>query len=478
MRAPDSWASVRRLTLVVSAALGGLAGACAAPGTATPADPAVWVPAPITQSSDSEGDLEPSEQVRPISLAEALQFAGDQALDVQAARERALVARAEAQIVRAQILPALQVGAGYFEHHGLLQNSPGQFLDVQRRNASLGGQLRLVFDPGRVLYQAREAERLSEASEHSLRTRKLQSLRLAAHLYFDLVEGYARQAVVETARRQAEELVTFEESRAAVGAGLSVDVERARAHLSATRGAAIDAAGQRDLASTQLAEFLNLDPLQALRPTDSARIQDLVPAEDPGRLIEESADGHPRVSEQESLLSAAEEAERQARYGWLIPSIDLGASFAGFGPDHGDLRDQQIYTAALSWDLSPDIPAQKRRARSRRRAAEVDRRRVRQSVRSSIVRASIATRTTREAIGAAQDRHKAAREAFRLAEDRHRAGSSLLIEVLDAEFAKLGAELALVTSISAFNRAQYDLLSAIGGQDAAAIAGQGPEADE
>jgi outer membrane protein TolC len=90
---------------------------------------------------------------------------------------------------------------------------------------------------------------------------------------------------------------------------------------------------------------------------------------------------------------------------------------------------------------------------------------VRQNVRASIVRATIRAETARQAIEAARERQQAPHAAFQLAQDRHRAGTSLLVEVLDAELAKLGAELALVTSISGFNRAQHDLLYAVGGSD-------------
>ena len=107
------------------------------------------------------------------------------------------------------------------------------------------------------------------------------------------------------------------------------------------------------------------------------------------RLVEQASERHPRLAEQDSILSAAQQRERQGQYGWLIPALDVSARFAGLGQDLGDLDDQEIYTAALSWDLSPDIPARKRRAQADLRAAQIDRRRVRQNVRSTVVRATI-----------------------------------------------------------------------------------------
>jgi hypothetical protein len=68
----------------------------------------------------------------PIDLPTALQLAGAQNLDVQLAREKSTEARAAHLASLMAFYPWLAPGAGYRGHNGLIQNTDGTIIDVDK----------------------------------------------------------------------------------------------------------------------------------------------------------------------------------------------------------------------------------------------------------------------------------------------------------------------------------------------------------
>ena len=80
--------------------------------------------------------LQPGES--PIDLATALRLAGAQNPELLLSRERISEAAARQQLAAAQLLPNLNVGANLDSHRGVLQQSNGNILSVQRSALYVG----------------------------------------------------------------------------------------------------------------------------------------------------------------------------------------------------------------------------------------------------------------------------------------------------------------------------------------------------
>src|SRR5438045_1191404 len=110
----------------------GAATAVAQPPAGPPAlPPAVVKPAPFTPPEPPPNTiLQPGEN--PIDLGTALRLAGAENPELLLARERVSEATALRQLAAAQLLPNLNVGSNYNLHRGVLQDSGGNLLRVDR----------------------------------------------------------------------------------------------------------------------------------------------------------------------------------------------------------------------------------------------------------------------------------------------------------------------------------------------------------
>ncbi|HLJ12812.1 MAG TPA: TolC family protein, partial [Planctomycetaceae bacterium] len=88
-------------------------------------------PEPSEDASENEA-AQPDSRSVPIDLSSALRLAGVENLDLVVARQLVEEAVAVQQLAAAQILPTLNLGTNYDSHTGVLQQSSGNILNVER----------------------------------------------------------------------------------------------------------------------------------------------------------------------------------------------------------------------------------------------------------------------------------------------------------------------------------------------------------
>jgi len=430
----------------------------------SPADPATSARrAPIALGHLTETE-------RGIGLLEVLRLAETQGIDVQLADERLREARAEADIARAAWWPELHVGTTLYRNEGRVQNTQGRLLDVDKQNAWTGGQLRMEFDLGQAIYGSRSARRAAEASAFATETTANDSVTLAALAYFDLLESYARLPIAADALEHAEQLVTFERARVDGGTGLESELARALSHRAAVQRATIQMRAQAQLASATLVELLQLDPAKPLAPdADGLGALELVTAElapSDGlaneHVLKLALGARPELREADSRVAVGEADEEQADRAWMLPTVFLGARFGALGWNYSDLESQDVYTAAVSWDLGARLFGERDRGRSRRRQAELERVRMRSAILREVQTAAAELDAAGLSIEATELEVQAARSAHDLAAQRHALGAALLIEVLDSQVQFLRARVARAEAVASYNRAQFAYLRAVG----------------
>lgn len=401
-------------------------------------------------------------QARRIGLFETLEIASIEGLDARIADERVVQLEAERDIANAAFYPRLSVGTGVYREEGRTQGNAGLLFDVNRQNATVGGRIDLVFDWGDARYNLRASSHRLDASLAERKVTVARLIRDAAWFYFDLIEAHALEAITTQALENARELVEHEATRFENGAGLEVDLLRARSHEAGMLRSLAIAEAQIEDASRRLGLLLGIDTL--LIPADSdLREMILVHERDPENLVDLAVANHPEVHRTRALVLAAREGELSSKRGWLIPELILSAGYGGLGFNYDDLYSREVYTAALQWDVGFGEFSNERRASAQRREAELDAERARREVAAAVRRAELGVRTAGRAIEASIAEHSAAEKTSELAVVRHANGAGLLIEVMEADLNYRRASAALVQSITAHNRAQYELLAATGG---------------
>ncbi len=287
----------------------------------------------------------------------------------------------------------------------------------------------------------------------------------------DVIEGYVRLLVArDGVRIEAESvalaraLLEFESSRRRLGAALEAEEMRARANLAEAEGRLATARGAAASASAALVRALHLDPQVSLAPVEEGLEPVEVPELDAGLpdLLARAFAKRPELEEATKRIEAAEEELSGARVGPLLPRLRLGASYGAFGENPGSLEDQEVYLAAVEWDLGAALFPAKDAARSRFRQARLALSAAKDAVAEETVRAREEGRAARDRLAAAEARLIAAEEGLRLSDVRFRQGSGLLLQVLDAQSTLTRARRERAGAIAELNLARFRLLHATG----------------
>jgi len=432
-------------------------------------------------------------EVQPIDLTSALRLAGVQNPELNVARRRILEAAAERQLAAAYFLPSINTGFNYDTHTGVLQQSNGNILSVNRSAVYVGAGANAVAAgtvniPGvylaeniglgvfnylaskQVVYQ-REFETLA------VRNQILLQVTLA---YSELLRAEGRRAVQTQARDEARLIARLTREYAEKGQGRVADANRAATQL-ARREADIQAAEAEILtASAQLCRVLNLDPSIRLHPIDAYVVpQPIVP--DPIPVAELIATGllnRPELAAQRAAIQSALYMLDGAKVLPFSPTVLLGFSAGGFGggsnlvrPIFGGFSGREDLDAIAFWtiqNLGVGNLALVRIASARMQIAEFHQVELLNMVRAQVAEAYAKTHARYAQIGTYEEGVRAGYLAYHEDLIRIRAMGGpeehnvLPIELLNSFDLLAHTRLDYLDAIVDYNRAQFEMWVALG----------------
>lgn len=287
-----------------------------------------------------------SVEVQPIDLTTALRLAGVQNPEINVARRRILIAVAERQLAAAYFLPSINPGANYDTHTGVLQQSNGNMLSVNRSavyvgagsNAVAAGTVNVpgVFlqeNVGLGIYNYLASRQVVREREFDTLSVRNQVLLQVTQAYSELLRAEGTRAVQDQAREEARVIVKLTTDFAKSGQGREADANRAATNLAMRESDVQKAEADVLVASATLCQLLNLDPSIRLHPTDAFIVpHPLVP--DPISVKELIAIGmlnRPELAAQRAAIQAALMNLGGAKILPFSPNLMVGFSAGGFG---------------------------------------------------------------------------------------------------------------------------------------------------
>lgn len=246
------------------------------------------------------------------------------------------------------------------------------------------------------------------------------------------------------------------------GSGLAADLSRARAHLARAEGAKVEAVRRVEVASAALGELLQLPPTSKISPAGLPALPD-AEQEALEELLASADRSRPELADARARSRAAHFDARAAGKVWLYPTVELGASTGGFGPNFGDLESQDVYVAGLTWNLGARLFGRADRERAEHREAQLVEVRLGRLVAAQVVAAEASLRAATARRITVREEVIAADQAWTLARDRHEAGAGLFVEVLEAQVALLRARVSEAAADVDLHRSWYALQRAVGG---------------
>ncbi len=414
---------------------------------------------------------QPEAQTYPIDLATTLRLAGANGVDIQIARERLEAARANATIATTQFLPWLSAGVNYRRHGGLIQDVVGNIVEADKDSYAAGAGLNLQVDVGDAIYKTLAARQARFATEQGLAVQRQQTLTRAAQAYFDLLVAQAIVAASVEAHRISRDYESQLHRAVDAGIALKGDELRVRVQTQRNQLALQQATEQRRILVARLAESLRLDPAVELVAQDLelAPLALVTATDAASALVSEAVSARPEIKEAHALVGVAEQTEKGAIYGPLIPTIvgqvffgSLGGGKDGGPSTSGGSRD---YLAAIGWRLGPGGLFDRgriRSARARLGEAQWNVEKLKDGIARQVVEARTRVLSQQEQLETAKQALAAAEQGLELARGRKEFEVGVVLENILAEQDQTRARQDYVRAIGEYDKAQYELLRALG----------------
>lgn len=284
--------------------------------------------------------------VTPIDLYSALRLAGENNPEVIVAQQRVVEAVALRQLAAAQFLPTINLGTSYDLHRGVLQQSSGNILSVQRDALFVGAGASAIAAgtvniPG-VMWNLN----LSESIYNYLVTRvgvdrqaferhavEQDTLLEVASAYTELLKSEALRSVAVKTREDIRELARMTAAYAKTGEGRQADADRAATELARRDAEVRQVEGRVLSASARLSKVLHLDPSMRLHATESYLVpRSIVPEPIPlEELLTIALLNRPELHARRAAITQALLNLESARLLPFSPTLFIGFSAGGFG---------------------------------------------------------------------------------------------------------------------------------------------------
>lgn len=438
---------------------------------------------------------------RPIDLNTALQLAGVQNPDLLIARQRVVEAVALRQLAAVQFLPSLNLGMNYDTHTGVVQQSNGNILSVNRSSVYVGAGTNAVAAgtvniPGVVLtgnvatvvYGYLASKQVVQQREFATLAVRNQAFLQTTLAYCALMRGEGNRAVAMQIRDDARRVANLTAAYSAAGQGRKADADRAATELAKREADYLAAEGDVLTSSARLCEVLNLDPSIRLHPTDAwITPQPIVPDPIPvSELIALALLQRPELGERRAAIRETLLILEGAKVLPFSPTVFIGFSAGGMGggsnlvrPIFGGFGGRSDLDAYAFWtlqNLGVGNLAQINLARSRVGITRYQEIAVLDRIRAEVAEAYARTHARFAQIGTTEQAVRSGTEGFRADLTRLEGTVGLPIELLDSMRLLARARYEYLAAIVDYNEAQFALYVALGQPPANTLARPVPTA--
>ena len=464
------------------AALAGAAltlAACADPIVPPPVPPdlhPVGRAAPDRVALD-RGSIEPMyREILAVDLPSVVKVAGARNLDIEQAKERVAEARGRYESSVEGLVPSLSPSIGYSQLQGVNQAVTGQLMPADFSTVNPLLLVQFALNPGQVIYDMIAARKRLQGSEEQRRAVVMETTRGAVAGYYDLALAQVQVSVAREAVAESEELLRLAQLRLRTGTGLAVDEQRAQASLAARRQDQTVAVNRFYQASVTLAVTLDLDPATTLVPRPDELITTQLVRGDLGidEMLTLAVANRPDLQSVRSFAGAAGSAADSVLWRGVGPTLQASYQIGGIesraeGQTY-DMTEQRKAAIGLGWTLDLATLGRTKAADAAERQALIAAEKKLEQVRADVVRVAQDGATEAKLIPAARQQLDAAAESLRLAQANLSTGTALTIDVLQAEDALNDARQRYAAAVVGYNKAQVDLLAALGVLDEGAVA--------
>jgi outer membrane protein len=329
------------------------------------------------------------------------------------------------------------------------------------QSTSIGIQIdQRLFNGFRTVNSIRSAEANVRAERANLANTELNTLRLAATAYLDVIRD---QQIVKLQRDNINflnEQVRAARARLEVGEGTRTDVAQADAQLAAARATVVSAQANLEISRASYLQVIGSPPANLKSVKIPAH---LIPASlTEARRIAESR--HPAIKAQQ-YLSDRQKFSVKIAEGALLPTVDLSAGVNRTASNAaGQTNDNALITATMSIPLFAGGRrySEVRQAKENLATSRISVQNTRNEVRRNVDDAWARLQAARASVSANQAQIEAGRLALNGTIEEQRVGQRTTLDVLQSRQLLNNAQIGLAQARSAQTSAAFALAAATG----------------
>ena len=305
----------------------------------------------------------------------------------------------------------------------------------------------LVYDGGQTTVRRNSARAEVDVAEADIRVTEAQLRLNVSRTFWSLVAAGSAVEVLERAVARAVAHLNLARERLAAGVVAPNDVSSAEAQVAREQMALIEARNQRDMHSAALARLVGIDLLQSIVPDDSLALPDSTTLT-LGELVADATMARPerraldlRIDTARLQRTVADSVSRPSLA--IIGGVDVARPNTRIFPRAANWNESWDVGLSMNWPLT-DGGARAAAVSQASRRIDVARARLDEfdsQLALEIQQLLLRLNSGLAAVTTAGEVIRASTEALRVTTERYAAGVALQIEVLDAEFSLLQAEL-------------------------------------
>jgi len=392
----------------------------------------------------------------PITLAEAIHLAQENAPATVQARGTIRTSEAVVKQSYAAFLPSFSLSAGRQRQSGDRFDTQGNLVPFtgQPTNFSTGLSSSLqIFDGGRRFFDIKRSKADVDAAEAGETASRYQVALQVKQQYYNILAARESQSAAEAQIQQTEQQLRASSLRLRAGAATVSDSLRSVVQLGNARLALLTAQNNLQLANATLTRLVASPRPVTAAASDTLDQRVVIPAlADLEPLVERA----PAIEQADAQLAAARASYRSARTSFF-PTVNMNFNRSGSGLDPqfglGDKR--YAYNQSLNFSLNFPLFNNLNREVTVARAAvaedvaEVALRDARFLARQTLVQSLGQMRTAQQQVDIQINSVAAATEDLRVQQRRYELGATTLLDLLTSQTQLDNARTALI-------RARYD----------------------
>lgn len=414
----------------------------------------------ILAASISPAGVEAQEDLRVVTLDQAVRLALQHDPAAVAAETALTGARAANQLAAAAWLPSLAATSWYTNSSNeRFDASSGRLVSESYNTGFAAGYD--VFTGGRRTAQQRSARAEFGAATAQGRAQVFQTTLATKEIYY---EAQAAAELVRTAEQRMErarQQLVFAQTRLEVGSATRSDLLRAELELGNAELGVVDAESALRSSRLRLGRLIGYDEQVQPATTDLPTRAPVLPSVD--ELANRAERASPAAVAAAASL-AARQADVRAAYTGYLPTVRLTGGYDWLGVDFPPSQESWSYRVTMSFPIFNNMQreANVSRARATERLAEA-------RARDALIGARIAAEDAAREVSAAERRVviadravELAREDLRVQEERYQIGSAIILDLQTSQVAFAEAEVASVRARQALGTALARLEAVLG----------------